>query len=79
MFQKIPVPLPKHVGYIEKQKTLLTDIYSKWFMEKHKSKIPSMKRAILSKVENNREDDIKQNHKKISSTLELLETPNPFK
>ena len=61
LFQKIPVALPKPVGYIKKQKMLLKDMGGKWFMDKHKSKLPPIKRPILSKVENNKEDDIKNN------------------
>ena len=34
MFHKIPIALPKSVGYIKKQQTLLTDIGGKWFMVK---------------------------------------------
>ena len=43
MFQEMPVPTPKHVDYINKQQLLLTDMGDKWFMDKHKSKIPPIK------------------------------------
>ena len=49
LFQRITASLQKPVGYIKKGKILLTDIGGKWFMEKHKSKLPPMKRPIQIK------------------------------
>ena len=36
---------------------LLTDMGGKWFMNKHKSKLPPMKRPILSKESQKKEYD----------------------
>ena len=60
LFQKIHVSLPKPVDYIKKQQMLLTYIGGKWFMEKHKSKIPPFERQILIKEAHNKEYDIKK-------------------
>ena len=73
-FQKIPVTLPKPVGYINKRRMLLTYIGGKCFTEKHKSENPPIKSPKLSKESQKKEDNIK----KISSTLELLEITNPL-
>ena len=43
---------------------LFTDIGGKWFIEKHKSKIPPMKSPRLIKEAQKKEDDIKQNLEK---------------
>ena len=59
LFQKIPATLPKPVGYIKKRQTLLTYVVGKWFMYKHKSKVPPMKSPLPSKKENNKEENIK--------------------
>ena len=49
LFQKIPVTLPKFADYIKKIQMLLTDIVVKWFMYKHKSKLPPIKSPRLIK------------------------------
>ena len=59
LFQKIPFALPKTAGYIKKQHTLQADTGGKWFLGKQKSNLPPMKRPILIKVLNKKEDDIK--------------------
>ena len=64
LFHKIPVSLPKPVGYIKKRKMLLTNIGGKWFIDKHKSKIPPIKIPIRSKEENNKEDYIQKTNLK---------------
>ena len=49
LFHRIPVALPKPVGYINKQQILLTDIGGKWFMDKHKSKLHSNSKSKTEK------------------------------
>ena len=60
LFQKIPAALPKTIDYMKKRKILLTDMGSKWFMEKHKSKPSPMKRPRLRKEANKKEYIIKK-------------------
>ena len=49
LFQKISVALPKPVDYIKTQQIMFIDIGGKWFMDKHKLKLPPIKSTILSK------------------------------
>ena len=77
LFQKIPVTLPKPVDYINKQKMLFTYKGGNLYIYKYKSKLPTMKSPRLREESQNKEDDIKKSWK-ISSTLELLEIPNPL-
>ena len=65
LLQEIPFAIPKPVGYIKKN-LLLTDIGSKWFMDKHRSKLPPMQKPILSNIKNNKEDNIKNLKKLIN-------------
>ena len=41
LFLKIPVSLPKPIGYVNKLKMFLTDMYGKWFMKGGKKSLQS--------------------------------------
>ena len=60
LLQEIPVALTKSVGLINKQQMLLTDIGGKWFMDKHKSKLPPMTSPRLIKEEKKKEENIRK-------------------
>ena len=59
LFQKIPVEIPKQPSQKEKCKSLLHAIVGGWYVKKLGHKLPPLKKSILSKKSQKKEDEIK--------------------